>query len=397
MRRGRWGGVWPPAPPIWGRPHPVPLPEGEGTRLGRRRWGRRGVVARTGYALTLPSPRGRGALVGRRRRENGGTHPSIEGAPFRSGSQGPQALPRRGSQGRKLPRRGSAGPEPSTRKLPGRAGGHSSTPDWTPPQTASSARKKVPRRRALYRCAETRMRPSPPQTCDRRRSAAAASPAASSARKQTLPAALLGRLRGDDGAAARRGAPRSAARPERLRVALHVARLELLQRAPARCRARTGRAGSGCRPRAARRPAASGIASGSSRPPRCADAVPADGGRPQLADPAGAVGEEPDPVGGQQPLVAARHHEVAERRPATGTTPSAWVASTASQRPARARQLGAARQVEPLAGQVADLADQDQPGPPVDRGRQVVHREVVAAGAARRAARRPARASRAAG
>src|SRR5258705_530023 len=52
------------------------------------------------------------------------------------------------------------------------------------------------------------------------------------------------------------------------------------------------------------------------------DAVPAHGGRHQLPDAAGAVAEEADPVGGQQPLVAARDDEFASApRPPAGLRP----------------------------------------------------------------------------
>jgi len=43
------------------------------------------------------------------------------------------------------------------------------------------------------------------------------------------------------------------------------------------------------------------------------------------------------------------------------------------------RQLRAAGQVEALAGEVAHLADQQEPRPPVHLGGQIVHRHVVAA------------------
>jgi hypothetical protein len=85
-------------------------------------------------------------------------------------------------------------------------------------------------------------------------------------------------------------------------------------------------------------------------------------------------------VGGEQPLVAARDQEVADL---------AWhrhhprrVGGVDGQAGADAvRDLGAARHVEPLPGQIADLAHQDQARAPVDPGREVVEGEVVGAGA----------------
>ena len=97
-------------------------------------------------------------------------------------------------------------------------------------------------------------------------------------------------------------------------------------------------------------------------------------------------------MGGQQPLVAARHHEVAHlarHRHHAGRVGGV----DGETRAGRVGDVGAARQVEPLAGQIAHLAHQDQPGAPVDAGREIVEREVVGAGAHARGARRPARAA----
>ena len=81
----------------------------------------------------------------------------------------------------------------------------------------------------------------------------------------------------------------------------------------------------------------------------------------------------------------------------TGTTPSAWVASTASQARAPPRQLGAAGEVEALPGKKAHLAHQHQARASVHRGGQRVHGEVMAQGSARPVARLSRSASPAAG
>jgi len=83
------------------------------------------------------------------------------------------------------------------------------------------------------------------------------------------------------------------------------------------------------------------------------------------------------PRGWQQPLVAARDDEVAcaaRYRHHSGRVGGVHGQPT----PDAVGDVGAAREIEPLPGQVAHLARQDQAGAPVDEGREVVEREVGA-------------------
>ena len=107
--------------------------------------------------------------------------------------------------------------------------------------------------------------------------------------------------------------------------------------------------------------------------------MPAERRRSEITDTLGAGGEDADPVGRQQPLVAGGDHEVAA---VAGHGRHAEGMRCVHGQPgaAGARQLGAAREIEPLAREIAHVAHEEQPRARVHGLRQRVHREVMAHG-----------------
>ena len=97
-----------------------------------------------------------------------------------------------------------------------------------------------------------------------------------------------------------------------------------------------------------------------------------------VAHPGRIVGEDAHAVRGEQPLVAARHHEVAELAGHGHHTEG--MGGVHGQPGARtAGDLGAAGKVHALAGEIADLAHEDQSRAPVHALGELVEGEIVTA------------------